>query len=206
MCLKIGLTGGIACGKSLVSKLFAGYGVPIIDADQIAHELVQTKKPALATIAQVFGHDILNTDGSLNRAKLRELIFADAKQRQRLEAILHPLVYANINAQLEQLIKCNCHTYCIISIPLLVENQRQFDFDRVLVVDCSTEQQRQRLQQRNQFDAKMIAQMLAAQAEREQRLAVADDVIINDQDLEYLRIQVHKLHLYYCKMLEKTKP
>lgn len=204
MRLKIGLTGGIACGKTTVSKLFADYGVPIIDADLIAHELVQTQQPALATIAQVFGHDILNTDGSLNRAKLRAIIFADAQQRKRLETILHPLVYAGINAQLAYTARCGCHLYCIISIPLLVENQRQFDFDRILVVDCSPEQQQQRLQQRNQFDAKMIAQMLAAQVGREQRLAVADDVITNDRDLEYLRIQVHKLHLHYCGMLEQT--
>ncbi len=194
--LKIGLTGGIASGKTTVSNLFAKQGVTIIDADIIAHQLVQVGQPAIATIAQVFGHDILHSDGSLNRNELRNRVFACPQQRKCLEAILHPLVYTEITKQAQQI----NDKYCIISIPLLVETQEYAQVDRVLVVDCTELQQRRRLRQRNQFDDKIIDQILAAQATRQQRLALADDVIKNDNSLENLTTQVYNLHLQYLQL------
>ncbi|WP_353570745.1 dephospho-CoA kinase [Candidatus Albibeggiatoa sp. nov. BB20] len=194
--LKIGLTGGIASGKTTISDLFAQQGVPIIDADVIAHQLVQVGQPALATIAQVFGHDILHSDGSLDRGLLREKVFAKPQQREQLEAILHPLVYAEITQQAQQ----SHYAYCIVSIPLLVETWKYAQVDRVLVVDCTDIQQRQRLRQRNQFDDKIIDQILAAQATRQQRLAIANDIIQNNNSLEYLATQVCSLHLQYLQL------
>jgi dephospho-CoA kinase len=194
--LKIGLTGGIASGKTTVSDLFAQQDVPIIDADVIAHQLVQVGQPALATIAQVFGHDILHSDGSLNREQLRKKVFAKPQQRERLESILHPLVYAEITKQAQQI----SYAYCIVSIPLLVETLKYAQVDRILVVDCTDIQQRQRLRQRNQFDDKIIDQILAAQATRQQRLAIADDIIKNDNSLKILATQVYNLHLQYLQL------
>ncbi|MEK7990563.1 MAG: dephospho-CoA kinase [Thiotrichaceae bacterium] len=194
--LKVGLTGGIASGKTTVSDLFAQQGVPIIDADVIAHQLVQVAQPALATIAQVFGHDILHSDGSLDREQLREKVFAKPQQRERLESILHPLVYAEIAKQAQQI----NYAYCIVSIPLLVETWKYAQVDRVLVVDCTDMQQRQRLRQRNQFDDKIIDQILAAQATRQQRLAIANDIIENDNSLKNLATQVYNLHLQYLQL------
>lgn len=194
--LKIGLTGGIASGKTTVTDLFIQHGVPVIDADVIAHQLVQVGQPALATIAQVFGHDILHSDGSLDRGQLREKVFAKPQQRERLEAILHPLVYAEITKQAQQV----NYAYCIVSIPLLVETWKYAQVDRVLVVDCTEIQQRQRLKQRNQFDDKIIDQILAAQATRQQRLDIASDIIKNDNSLENLATQVYNLHLQYLQL------
>jgi dephospho-CoA kinase len=198
--LKIGLTGGIASGKTTVSDLFALQGVPIIDADVIAHELTQVGQPALATIAQVFGHDILHSDGRLDREQLRKKVFAKPSLRKQLEAILHPLVYAEITRQAQQI----DYVYCIVSIPLLVETWKYAKIDRVLVIDTTETQQRQRLRQRNQFDDKMIEQILAAQATRQQRLAIANDMIKNDNSLENLATQVYNLHLQYLQLAELT--
>ena len=115
--LKIGLTGGIGCGKSTVAKIFAELNIPVLDADEIAHSLVEKGQPALTQIRLAFGPEILNPDGSLNRKSLRERVFSDLKQKQKLESILHPLIYQTLQAELEQLIA----PYCIISIPLLFE-------------------------------------------------------------------------------------
>lgn len=193
--LRIGLTGGIAGGKTTVSNQFAQLGVPIIDADIIAHQLVKPDQPAFKLILQAFGPEMLQNDGTLNRAKLRQQIFADSEQRQRLEAILHPRIRQMMLDQVAQL----RDPYCLLSIPLLLETQQLDLVDRVLVVDCPPKLQRQRLLNRDGFSTAEIEQILAAQANRKARLAIANDVIYNDSDLDNLQKQVLALHQWYSE-------
>ena len=150
--LKIGLTGGIGCGKTTVAEVFGQFKTPVIDADEIAHQLVALGQPALAQIQREFGADVLNPDGSLNRKQLRELIFSNGKQKQKLEAILHPLVYQTIQADVKQLDA----PYCIICIPLLFETNMTHLVDRTLVVDCSVETQIERIRKRDNMTIERI--------------------------------------------------
>ncbi|WP_062152449.1 dephospho-CoA kinase [Beggiatoa leptomitoformis] len=202
--LTIGLTGGIASGKTTVSTHFATWGVPIIDADVIAHALTQAGQTAVITIAEVFGQAMLQTDGSLNRQKLRQYVFQDKGKRKQLEAILHPLIRAEMHKQATAV----TFPYCVFSIPLLVETRQTNYVDRVLVVDCPTTLQHQRLVSRNGFNANEIAQILAAQASRSARLAQADDVIHNDTSPTHLIEQVLRFHHYYQQLACEisTKP
>jgi dephospho-CoA kinase len=204
--LKIGLTGGIATGKSTVSKLFAQLSVPIIDADVIAHALVEPGSPTLKQIIQTFGAKIIHRNGRLNRAKLRELIFASARQRKRLEAILHPKIRQQMNEELENLRATNRDsTICLLSIPLLLETQQMDMVDRILVVDCSSLMQRQRLMKRfsdkNILAATTIEKILKVQAQRNARLAIADDIINNYGSLGDLQKQVLTLYRKYRAMV-----
>ena len=191
--LKIGLTGGIASGKSMVSDYFSKLGTPIIDADKIAHNLVQPNQPLLKTIVAVFGNEIILENGNLNRAKLRQIIFADPNQRQQLEAILHPVIKQVMETKANQL----NNDYCILSIPLLLETKQIDTVDRVLVVDCPMKLQRERLQQRDNLSTIEIDQILKAQADRNSRLAIANEVIYNDSNLYDLQQQVVTLHKQY---------
>lgn len=191
--LKIGLTGGIASGKTRVSELFAKFGVPIIDADIIAHELVEPGQPALNEIKQIFGSDIITDDGLLNRTKLRQEIFMETKKREQLEMILHPRIKTMMQIKVAQ----TQYSYCILSIPLLLETQQTDMVNRVLVVDCSVELQRQRLQQRDKLSSEEIDRILNAQASREARLAIANDVIYNHSTIDNLQKQVFTLHNRY---------
>ncbi len=193
--LKIGLTGGIASGKTTVSNLFAKFNVPVIDADVIAHALVEPGQPTLELIIQTFGAKIINNDGSLNRVKLRQQIFADSQKRQRLETILHPRIRQTMQEQMAML-RC---PYCLLSIPLLLETQMQDMVDRVLVVDCPEQLQRQRLIARNGFSIQEIEQIMKTQANREARLAIANDVIYNGFTLDKLHGQVEAKHRMYCE-------
>lgn len=192
--LKVGLTGGIAGGKTTVSHLFAQLGVPIIDADTIAHALVAPGQPILELISQTFGADIILPNGQLNRTQLRQRVFADAKQRQALEAILHPKVFQVIQQQLNQLSNI---PYCVLSIPLLLETQRMDLVDRILVVDCPLHIQRQRLIEHRGLSFEEIEQIFSVQVSREVRLAIANDVIYNESSLDNLQQQVLKLHQQY---------
>jgi dephospho-CoA kinase len=193
---KVGLTGGIACGKTTVSRLFAQLGVPIIDADIISHALVQPGQPALTEIVEAYGTEIIRPEGGLDRAKLRQLVFSEPSQRLRLEEILHPRIR---QAMLEQVVQQQ-YPYCILSIPLLVET-RQWDLvDRVLVVDCLEELQRQRLRRRSQLTDEQINQILAAQVSRQARLAISHDTIDNNDGFDQLELQVKALHLRYLTM------
>lgn len=206
--LKIGLTGGIATGKSTVSKLFAQLGVAIIDADVIAHTLVEPGSSTLKQIIQTFGAQIIHCNGKLNRPKLRELIFASVQQRKRLEAILHPKIRQRMNEELEKLRATNKeHTICLLSIPLLLEAQQINMVDRVLVVDSSPIIQRQRLMKRfsDQTISTMttIEQILKAQASRTIRLAIADDIINNYKSFEDLQKQVLTLYRKYRTMVNQ---
>jgi len=193
--IRIGLTGGIACGKSTVANLFAALGATIVDTDLLAREVVAPDSPLLAQIAGHFGSAVLLPDGSLDRARMRELVFANPAERQWLEQLTHPAI--------RELTDLRCKKakgpYAMVAIPLLVETGGAGRFDRVLVVDCDPQIQLARLQARDGSTREQAAQMLAAQVSREQRLAVADDVIENNGDIAALRDQVEKLHRMYSK-------
>ncbi|MAT66672.1 MAG: dephospho-CoA kinase [Gammaproteobacteria bacterium] len=198
--LKIGLTGGIACGKSTVAAGFAELGVPVIDADEIARELVEPGEPALAEIARELGQTFIAADGRLDRARLRDHVFRDADARRRLEAILHPRIAAEMQARADALDA----PYCLLVIPLLIEAGQQSLVDRILVVDCPEELQRRRLAERDDADPEQISAILASQLERKRRLAAADDIICNDGTPEQLRDRVAGLHARYLALAEQT--
>jgi dephospho-CoA kinase len=190
---RVGLTGGIACGKSTVANLFAALGVTIVDTDVLAREVVAPGSPLLPQISAHFGAHVLQKDGSLDRARLRELVFANPAERQWLESLTHPAIRELTDSRCESATR----SYVIVAIPLLVETQGAKRFDRVLVVDCDPALQLARLQARDGVTSRQAAQILAAQVRREQRLAVADDVILNNGDIAALRDQVEKLHRQY---------
>ena len=191
--LVIGLTGGLASGKSTVAERFAARGVPIIDTDVIARELVEPGQPALEKIRAAFGPDVLTAGGRLDRAWLKQLVFADTAQRLRLEAILHPLIHQNVVSRLSALQSA----YCLIVVPLLVESAQTYPLDRVLLVDVPEALQRQRAAARDGLNPELISAILASQASRAQHLAVADDVIVNDADLAHLDAEVARLDAFY---------
>jgi dephospho-CoA kinase len=190
---RVGLTGGVACGKTTVANLFAALGASIVDTDLLAREVVAPGSPLLPKIAAHFGSQVLRKDGSLDRARLRDRVFANPAERQWLESVTHPAI--------RELTDARCETatgrYVIVAIPLLVETQGAQRFDRVLVVDCEPELQLARLQARDGMTRAQAERMLAAQATRAQRLGVADDVIRNDGAIAGLRDQVEKLHRQY---------
>jgi len=194
--LRIGLTGGIGSGKSTVCNLFANIGVPVIDADEIAHELAGPGQPALRLITEAFGANVLTGTGELNRTYLRNLVFNDDAARARLENILHPLVYKEIEMK-TKLLDC---PYCIISIPLLIEKNAQDKVDRVLVIDATEEQQIFRACKRDHTEINNIKSVIQAQTTRARRLVAADDIIHNDGDMASLQRQVIKLHASYNNM------
>ena len=194
--LKIGLTGGIGSGKTSVARLFAGLGSPVLDADVIAHQLVAKGQPALAQIRQAFGSSIVKPDGSLDRSHLRDIVFSDPEQKQKLEAILHPLVYKTLQAELEQL----SAPYCIICIPLLFETNMLHFVDRILVVDCPVETQIERVKNRDHLSTARIESIIASQASRTLRKSKADDLIDNSKTESGLAEQVKKLHNLYISL------
>ncbi len=194
--LKIGLTGGIGCGKTTVAKVFEQLKIPVIDADRIAHQLVAIGQPALVRIRQEFGSDAFNPDGSLNRQMLRELIFSDPKQKQRLESILHPLVYQSIQEKLKQLNS----PYCIICIPLLFETNMTRFVDRILVVDCPVETQIERVRKRDNMTMERIQSIIDSQVSRAFRKEHADDLIDNSETNDRLAEEVKKLHNLYLSL------
>lgn len=194
--LRIALTGGIASGKSTVAQLFASLGIPIIDADQVAREVVAPGTLLLAQVFDHFGAQLRRADGSLDRAALRRLVFEDAGKRARLEALLHPA----ISERTERLAAQARGAYQIHVIPLLVETHAESHYDRVLLVDCPEAVQLARLQARDGCDAQQVRAMLASQASREARLAVADDVIVNDGLAADLAPKVTALHQQYLAL------
>jgi dephospho-CoA kinase len=194
--LKVGLTGGIGCGKSAVARIFSQLNIPVIDADEIAHRLVEPGQPALAQIQQEFGADVLGTDGSLNRKKLKELIFSDLKQKQKLESIIHPLVYQAIQAELKLLTA----PYCIICIPLLFETNMSHFVDRILVVDCAVEIQIERVRSRDNLTVERIQSIIDSQVSRTFRIEKADDLIDNSDTDDKLAECVKKLHNLYLSL------
>jgi dephospho-CoA kinase len=194
--LRIGLTGGVASGKSAVASAFERLGVPTVDTDHLARAVVEPGQPALAAVVREFGPEVVGADGRLDRRRLRERVFADAGLRRRLEAILHPAIRAALAAEVAAVTA----PYVVIGIPLLVETGQQSAFDRVLVVDCPAETQLARLRARDAESAAGAAAIVAAQASRAARLAVADDVIENTGSLEALEAAVRRLHERYLAL------
>ena len=196
--LSVGLTGGIGSGKSTVAEFFEQKNIPIIDADLIAKNLVNPGEPALNEIIDTFGSSIINQKGELDRAKLRSLIFRDATLRNKLNAILHPRVHQEIRKQSEQLIA----PYCIVMIPLLVENALFDLVDRVLVVDTLEKMQLKRTAERDNVPEQDVQAILNIQATRETRIERADDIIENLSSLEVLQQQVSVLHRKFLNISE----
>lgn len=194
--LTIALTGGIGSGKTTVCQMFAEQGVPIIDADDIAHELTQYGSPLLKNIADTFGDEFLDEQEHLKRDALRKHVFDHQHARKQLEAILHPAIRKAIQHQISLLDSA----YCILAIPLLVETGQIDLADRILVVDAPEETQVARVQQRNHFTTDEIRAIMAAQVTRQARLDVADDVIDNSADIKQLKQQVSSLHEKYLKL------
>ncbi len=198
--MRIGLTGGIASGKSTVSGLFAALGVPVIDTDQIAHDVVAPGTPLLGRLIDRFGPALLLPQGQLNRRALRERIFADPAERASLEALMHPA----IRAELQRRSEAAGGAYQLLAIPLLVENNLGASVDRVLLVDCDEALQLRRVQVRDGVTQAEAQKILAAQATRAARIAVADDVIVNDGDLAQVRDRVEVLHALYSALARET--
>ncbi len=194
--LIIGLTGGICSGKSTVASLFSQLAVPVIDADVIARELVEPGEEALQEIVDQFGTRVLDKTGKLDRTKLRDRIFSHESDRKKLEAILHP----RIRERMDQLTGQLDASYCIQVIPLLTETSQTAKIDRILVIDSSEAEQRNRLRLRDDVTEDQIQAILASQAARQQRLKIADDIIINNGSKEDLHEQVMKLHALYMRL------
>lgn len=199
----IGLTGGIASGKSALEKAFAKQGVVVADADLLAREVVAPGEPALAAVVERFGRDVLQADGQLDRAALRVRVFGDPDQRRTLEAILHPA----IRARLEAICRAAPGPYAIAMVPLLTEGGGRAAYPwlhRILVVDTPAAVQKARLMQRDGIDATLADQMMAAQASRAERLALADDIVVNDGDIHHLQHAADALHLRYLALATAT--
>ncbi len=198
----VGLTGGIASGKSTAARLFQRLGVPVVDADQIARDVVEPGEPALEAIRERFGDGVLDARGALDRARLRECVFADPAARADLEDILHPRIREVMDARLAALDT----PYAIAMIPLLLETGRAARVDRVLVVDLPREAQVARARARDGSTRETVEGILDAQVDRDTRLARADDVIVNDGPPEALRPQVERMHERYLELAARLRP
>jgi len=198
--LRVALTGGIASGKTTVAGLFATLGVPVIDTDVIAREVVAPGTPGLAAVTARFGEQILDDAGALDRARLRGIVFADPAARRDLETLLHPL----IRARSAERSRAAGGIYQLVVVPLLIETGTAGDYDRVLVVDAEPATQLARLMLRDGASDAGARAILAAQATREARLARADDVITNTADLPALAHQVETLHQRYRQLATRS--
>lgn len=200
---KVGLTGGIGSGKSTVTKLLQDYGIIVLDADAISRATTASGGAAIEAIAAVFGEQMIDQNGALNRAKMRELVFQQAQARQQLEAIVHPIVQEQMRLQAEQADS----PYVVYDIPLLIESVARYrpQFKRICVVDCDEATQISRVQSRDQLDFDEIKRIIATQADRALRLQHADDVIHNGAgvDLAELRRQVQEKHELWLALSEK---
>lgn len=205
--LKVGLTGGIGCGKSTAIDAFIALGVEIIDADQVARDIVKPGTKGLAQIANVFGADFLQNNGVLDRAKLKEIIFSPSQAGEKalanLEKITHPIIRDEIENQMTELAKQaseNTHPYFIVDIPLLVEKSYVSLFDRIIVVDCLLEQQLERVQKRDNMDKNTIKKIIEQQASRDERKAAATDILDNSNSIENLLSQVKSMHEMFVSL------
>ncbi|OCQ53186.1 Dephospho-CoA kinase [Photorhabdus australis subsp. thailandensis] len=196
----IALTGGIGSGKTTIANAFAALGVPLVDADIIAREVVAPGTPALQAIKEHFGHEILTPDGSLNRTLLRQQIFTNRQEKQWINQLLHPLIHKETKRQLEQI---NA-PYVIWVIPLLVENNLGHLADRILVVDVLPEIQISRVATRDGISCQQVENILAAQASRSERLAYANDVISNHDNIQAITPRVAELHQQYLRLAESA--
>jgi dephospho-CoA kinase len=201
MALVIGLTGGIASGKTTVADLFnQEFGIEIVDADIVARQVVEPDTPGLNAIAEKFGHQVIQKNGTLNRAKLREIIFSQPESKAWLNQLLHPMIRTKM---LDELTKVQS-AYALLVIPLMVENNLQSLADKILVVDVDEETQIQRTVERDKVDASQAKSILASQASREQRLATADYVIKNNAKNQKLLPQITELHQKFLEMCSEN--
>ena len=191
--LVVGLTGGIGSGKTTVANGFSALGVPVIDADLLAHELVEPGQTALDEIISTFGTEAVTADGQLDRDYMRQRIFSDPDQKSRLEAILHPKIRQRIRALLADIRT----PYCIVVIPLLLETRQTDLVDRILVIDSPEKEQLKRVAARDGLSDNAIMAIIKSQIDRNTRLAAADDIIVNDQDVNELSGRILKLHRHY---------
>ena len=195
--LSIGLTGGIGSGKSQVAHFFGELGVPVIDADVIAHQLVEPGTESLAEIMSVFGDDLVDEEGKLNRKKLADIVFNNADSKRKLEAILHPRVRAQIDSYKT---RYENYPYILIVIPLLLESEQPFEVDRILVVEAPEDIRIQRVQQRDGRSTGQIRNIIDSQVDDTRRRAAADDIIVNDNSLDKLKQAVDKLNTKYTSI------
>ena len=194
--LRIGLTGGIASGKTMVADFFSDLGVPVVDTDIIARKVVEPGTAALGEIRATFGDEVIHEDESLDRKAMRKIVFADTNRREQLEAIVHPRIREETLRQMDAVHE----TYMIIVVPLLVKSPLSKLMDRVLVVDCSEDTQLERLLLRDDENEVTARRIISAQASREERLAIADDVIDNNGDPGKAHEQARKLHESYLAL------
>jgi dephospho-CoA kinase len=200
--LRIGLTGGIGAGKSTVAMLFEALGVPVIDADVIARQVVQPGQPALQELVDCFGVEILREGGGLDRQRLRERIFDEPAGRKRAEAILHPRIREVMETRIAELDS----PYCVLSIPLLLEANQTDLVNRILVVDASPELQLSRARARDGASTQQIRAIMDAQLDQAARLQAAADVIRTESDLGGLGEAVRRLHAHYLGLAERDLP
>jgi dephospho-CoA kinase len=197
--LRIGLTGGIGSGKSTAAAHFARLGVPVIDTDEIARELVEPGTEGFDAVLAAFGRGILTVDGVIDRAALRRLVFAEEARRLHLESLLHPLIRQEVRRR----VNTTSSPYCIIAIPLLIETGQADLVDRVLVIDVPEDVQRQRAAARPGWSVEDVDRVMRSQAGREARLRAADEVILNDADVAALQGEVERLHARYLELARK---
>lgn len=192
----LGLTGGIASGKSAAAQRFAELGVHVVDADQASRWVVEPERPALAALVERYGAALLQADGSLDRGALRKVIFEDAQERRWVEALLHPLIAEEIARSLASATS----PYAVFVSPLMVESGQYRITQRLLVVDAPEAVRVARTLLRDHTTPEQVQAILKAQASREQRLALADDVLVNDRDLAWLHSEVERLHTFYLTL------
>ncbi len=197
--LRVALSGGIASGKTTVSDSFSDLGVPVVDADLLARKVVEPNSDGLAAIANRFGQQVISSDATLNRQLLRQIIFDDSDARSDLEAITHPLI-RQLTLDSLAIHEKNGALYSIVVIPLLVETGQQNTYDYVIVVDVEVQTQLKRLMKRDNSTRTQAEKILASQASRQQRLAVADDVVTNSGDIGSTKVQVMELHNKLTKL------
>ncbi|MBX3629350.1 MAG: dephospho-CoA kinase [Nitrosomonas sp.] len=203
MALIIGLTGGIGCGKSSACKVFTELGVDVIDTDQIAYELTQHNGTAIPAIRNLFGNEYINSEGALDRMKMRNLVFMNSNWRIKLERLLHPLILETTTKRIQY---CKS-SYVIVAIPLLFEtNDYNHLIHRILVVDCDEQFQITRTMMRSHLSMEEVKAIITTQVNRRQRLEKADDIIINNQDFNHLREQVVCMHRKYVNLSSQHTP
>ena len=201
--LIIGLTGGIASGKSTVCKFFSNLSVPIIDADQISHDLTKINGSAYSEVIEYFGENITGENGDIDRKKLGTIVFNSKSKKEKLESIIHPKVLSTIQAE----IKSRRGEYKIIEVPLLIESGFQEFTNRILVVDCSTETQMERLMKRDGVTEEYAKNIVSNQIDRETRLKFANEIVINEKNNSLLKLedQVKKIHNFYLDLIRTYK-
>lgn len=200
--LVIGLTGGIGSGKSTVTELFANLAVPVIDTDIVSRDVVLPGSPAMKEIGIAFGKQYIQADGRLNRDAMRQLVFSDAKAREKLESILHPRIRKLVWIWVEQ----QQSPYCIVVVPLLFEKGWSDYFDRILVVDAEEEIQIERTMRRDHLSREEVEAIMHSQIPRQQRLESADDIIENHMNASELQQQVQRLHQNYLNLAKGEIP